>query len=141
MPQKLAPVAQISQHQKQEKSADNSEDEAEDTSEFRLLNGEATAPKRKKPKKKKAPSAADLAASEAAEVRKLHNITVLGKNVPAPLTSFEDLTKDYKLLPRLQQNVLSRGFAQPTPIQMQALPVLLQRRALMACAPTGSERR
>ncbi|XP_070135425.1 probable ATP-dependent RNA helicase DDX52 isoform X2 [Drosophila bipectinata] len=138
VPQKVAPVVQIPQQQNQVKSEDNSEDDAEEPSEFRLLSGEAAEPKRKKPKKEKAPSADELAANEAAEVRKLNNISVLGKNVPAPLTSFEDLTKDYKLLPRLQQNVLSRGFAQPTPIQMQALPVLLQRRALMACAPTGS---
>ncbi|XP_062132489.1 DEAD box protein 52 homolog [Drosophila sulfurigaster albostrigata] len=70
-------------------------------------------------------------------IRKEHGITVLGKDVPAPISTFDEL-QQYKLLPRLKENLLSFGFEQPTPIQMQALPVLLKNRALMACAPTGS---
>ncbi|KAH8239056.1 hypothetical protein KR032_000300 [Drosophila birchii] len=113
-----------------------------DTSEFRLLADDSNQSKPKKRKEAKKPSVEELerqrATEQVNETRKQNNISVLGKNVPAPITSFEALLKDHKLLPRLQQNLLGRDFAQPTPIQMQALPVLLQRRALMACAPTGS---
>ncbi|SPP76480.1 probable ATP-dependent RNA helicase DDX52 [Drosophila guanche] len=121
------------------------EEESENT-EFRLLGDAAgalgTAPKRKKAngEKKLSEEQQELQrlTDQANAARKQHSITALGKNIPAPVLSFDELIRDYKLLPRLQQNVLSYGFSQPTPIQMQALPVLFQKRALMACAPTGS---
>jgi hypothetical protein len=34
--------------------------------------------------------------------------------------------------------VQEMGYAKPTPIQMQAIPALLAKRSLLACAPTGS---
>ncbi|XP_023167601.2 probable ATP-dependent RNA helicase DDX52 [Drosophila hydei] len=125
-------------------------DSGEDCSaadDFRLLadsgTGSAAAdvPKRKKAKKQLSTEQAEQQqrAEEVSALRKQNLITVLGKDVPAPIRLFDDLsTGEYKLLPRLQENLLSYGFAQPTPIQMQALPVLLKDRALMACAPTGS---
>ncbi|KAM8708526.1 hypothetical protein ACLKA7_015495 [Drosophila subpalustris] len=115
------------------------------TTQFRLLAdavGTATnQPKRKKAKKEL--SSEQLEQQQRVEkissLRKQHNIAVLGKDVPAPITSFDELNSaEYNLLPRLKENLLSYGFPQPTPIQMQALPVLLKNRALMACAPTGS---
>ncbi|XP_039149544.1 probable ATP-dependent RNA helicase DDX52 isoform X4 [Drosophila simulans] len=133
---------EVSKHEEPVKSEESDNDD-EDTTEFRLLDGESSnQPKRKKPKKEKTLSPKELelqrAAEEANETRKQYGIRVLGKNVPPPVDSFGTLTRDFKMLPRLQQNLLSRNFDRPTPIQMQALPVLLQRRALMACAPTGS---
>ncbi|XP_002135148.1 probable ATP-dependent RNA helicase DDX52 [Drosophila pseudoobscura] len=121
-------------------------DEESENTEFRLLGDAAgalaAAPKRKKAKDQKKLSVEQKELQKITEQanasRKQHSITALGKNIPAPVLSFDDLIRDYKLLPRLQQNVLSYGFSQPTPIQMQALPVLFQKRALMACAPTGS---
>ncbi|XP_016982081.1 probable ATP-dependent RNA helicase DDX52 [Drosophila rhopaloa] len=132
----------ISKKEEPVKSKKSKEDD-QDSTEFRLLAGESTTePKRKKPKEGKAPSAKELelqkVADQANETRKQFGISALGKRIPPPVASFEALTRDFKLLPRLQQNLLARNFDQPTPIQMQALPVLLQRRALMACAPTGS---
>ncbi|KAL7731344.1 hypothetical protein ACLKA6_000463 [Drosophila palustris] len=115
------------------------------TTQFRLLAdavGTATnQPKRKKAKKEL--SSEQLEQQQRVEqissLRKQHSIAVLGKDVPAPITSFDELNSaEYNLLPRLKENLLSYGFPQPTPIQMQALPVLLKNRALMACAPTGS---
>ncbi|XP_016956291.1 probable ATP-dependent RNA helicase DDX52 [Drosophila biarmipes] len=141
-PAKPQPQPDVFKREEPVKS-DKSDEDDQETTEFRLLaGGSGSQPKRKKPKGGKAPSAKDLelqkAADEANETRKQYGISVLGKKVPPPVGSFEALTKEFKLLPRLQQNLLGRNFDQPTPIQMQALPVLLQRRALMACAPTGS---
>ncbi|KAH8368637.1 hypothetical protein KR084_002570 [Drosophila pseudotakahashii] len=138
-PQPQPAVAKKEQPVKSERS----EEDDQETTEFRLLaGGSGSLPKRKKSKEGKAPSPKELelqkAADEANETRKQNGISVLGKKVPPPVASFEALTRDFKLLPRLQQNLLARNFDRPTPIQMQALPVLLQRRALMACAPTGS---
>ena len=37
----------------------------------------------------------------------------------------------------LLQNISTR-YATPTPIQMQAIPLMMERREVIACAPTGS---
>ncbi|XP_022218175.2 probable ATP-dependent RNA helicase DDX52 [Drosophila obscura] len=136
-------VSSKAEPEQQPQQVKKAEDESENT-EFRLLGDAAgvATPKRKKAKDQKKLSAEQQEqqriTDQANATRKQHSITALGKNIPAPVLSFDELIRDYKLLPRLQQNVLSYGFSQPTPIQMQALPVLCQKRALMACAPTGS---
>lgn len=35
-------------------------------------------------------------------------------------------------------NIRARGYDTPTPIQMQAIPLMMKRREILACAPTGS---
>ncbi|KAF8929395.1 RNA-dependent ATPase rok1 [Dissophora ornata] len=65
-------------------------------------------------------------------------IKVYGTDIPNPFRSFEGLGKQYQLEPYLQRNILASGFKKPTPIQMQAIPVILHGRDLMAMAPTGS---
>ena len=42
------------------------------------------------------------------------------------------------LAPALAQAAAAQGYAQPTPVQAAAIPLLLQGRDLRACAPTGS---
>jgi ATP-dependent RNA helicase DDX52/ROK1 len=108
--------------------------------------------------KKKTASAVDAASSralasstsvlssreiEAANVaRKRWNIRVSGAGAghcPAPLRDFADLVERYdgagrRLLARLGE----AGFAEPTPIQRQAVPLLLEGNDLLAVAPTGS---
>lgn len=71
------------------------------------------------------------------KIRKSHGIQAKGKNIPAPLESFYQL-KDYGLNEIVIQNLKGAGFEQPTPIQMQAIPVLMAGRSILACAPTGS---
>ncbi|XP_028775136.1 DEAD-box ATP-dependent RNA helicase 57 [Neltuma alba] len=70
--------------------------------------------------------------------RKRHNIHVSGYNVPSPLQNFEDLSSRYKCEPYMLRNLAKLGFIEPTPIQRQAIPVLLHDRECFACAPTGS---
>jgi ATP-dependent RNA helicase RhlE len=48
--------------------------------------------------------------------------------------SFESLN----LLPELLRAVAEQGYTEPTPIQAQAIPAILQRRDIMGCAQTGT---
>mmetsp|Transcript_7095 Transcript_7095/g.20780 ORF Transcript_7095/g.20780 Transcript_7095/m.20780 type:complete len:522 (-) Transcript_7095:3668-5233(-) len=73
-------------------------------------------------------------------LRKRHRIRVKGSGrVPPPLRSWHDLAAvpgcPPGLVPSLQGGL---GCAAPTPIQRQAVPVLLAGRELLAVAPTGS---
>ncbi|KAI9303451.1 P-loop containing nucleoside triphosphate hydrolase protein [Cunninghamella echinulata] len=71
--------------------------------------------------------------------RKEHNIKVYGTDVPKPFETFLDLTQaPYNLSDNLLKNLVQHKYNSPTPIQMQAIPIILKERDLMACAPTGS---
>ncbi|POO01608.1 DEAD-box ATP-dependent RNA helicase [Trema orientale] len=70
--------------------------------------------------------------------RKKHNIHVSGNNIPSPLTDFAELSSRYGCSAKLLRNLAELGFKEPTPIQRQAIPVLLSGRECFACAPTGS---
>ncbi|KAG0084364.1 RNA-dependent ATPase rok1 [Podila epicladia] len=65
-------------------------------------------------------------------------IKVYGTDIPNPFKSFDGLAKQYQLEQYLQRNITASGFKKPTPIQMQAIPVILHGRDVMAMAPTGS---
>ncbi|KMS95090.1 hypothetical protein BVRB_012630 [Beta vulgaris subsp. vulgaris] len=71
-------------------------------------------------------------------LRKNHGIHISGSNVPSPLQSFEELSTRYGCKPYLLRNFAELGYKEPTPIQRQAIPVLLSGRECFACAPTGS---
>jgi ATP-dependent RNA helicase RhlE len=51
-----------------------------------------------------------------------------------PISSFSH----FSLLDSLQKAVIAEGYLQPTPIQVQAIPHLLQGRDLLGCAQTGT---
>ncbi|XP_004643117.2 probable ATP-dependent RNA helicase DDX52 [Octodon degus] len=70
--------------------------------------------------------------------RNKHKIHVQGTDLPDPIATFQQLNQEYKINSRLLQNILDAGFHAPTPIQMQAIPVMLHGRELLASAPTGS---
>ncbi|KAL4351363.1 hypothetical protein GQ457_06G025920 [Hibiscus cannabinus] len=71
-------------------------------------------------------------------LRKTYNIHVSGNNVATPLKSFAELSSVYGCESYLLQNFAKLGFKEPTPIQRQAIPILLSGRECFACAPTGS---
>jgi ATP-dependent RNA helicase RhlE len=52
----------------------------------------------------------------------------------APKASFDSLG----LIPELLRAVHEQGYREPTPIQVQAIPAILQRRDVMGCAQTGT---
>uniref|UniRef100_A0A2K6PYW4 Probable ATP-dependent RNA helicase DDX52 n=1 Tax=Rhinopithecus roxellana TaxID=61622 RepID=A0A2K6PYW4_RHIRO len=58
-------------------------------------------------------------------LRNKHKIHVQGTDLPDPIATFQQLDQEYKINSRLLQNILDAGFQMPTPIQMQAIPVML----------------
>ena len=93
-------------------------------------------------RRERARPAARSRREEAANVlRKTHKIRVQGAGVscPAPLDSFADLAARYDGAGKaLMRRLAEAGFDQPTPIQRQAIPILLEANELLAIAPTGS---
>ncbi|XP_037076050.1 probable ATP-dependent RNA helicase DDX52 [Pollicipes pollicipes] len=93
---------------------------------------------RKKAAKAGPEPAADDPKPTAEKLRKLHRLHVLGTDVPAPVTSFDDMSDRLGVQPQIVANLRAAGYFEPTPVQMQAVPVMLERREVLACAPTGS---
>lgn len=71
-------------------------------------------------------------------VRKHYRIKVAGYDPPAPLRSFQQLVTKLAAPSGLLRNIRENGYEQPTPIQRQAIPVIMAGRELLAVAPTGS---
>ncbi|KNC83226.1 hypothetical protein SARC_04507 [Sphaeroforma arctica JP610] len=104
--------------------------------------------KDKKDKKRKRRDSTDNAEADPAKMtkeeslarlRKEYKINVSGSSdVPVPFRTFSSLTDVYKLNPAVQRNLVTCGYSVPTPIQMQAIPTMMEGRDLLACAPTGS---
>ncbi|GJR15254.1 DEAD-box ATP-dependent RNA helicase 57 [Tanacetum coccineum] len=70
--------------------------------------------------------------------RKQHNIHTSGTNIPSPFQDFSELRSRYECKPYILRNLAELKIKEPTPIQMQAIPILLSGRDVFACAPTGS---
>ncbi|XP_063222801.1 probable ATP-dependent RNA helicase DDX52 isoform X2 [Bacillus rossius redtenbacheri] len=90
---------------------------------------------------KKKLSKAKLAALAQEEVNRLRNeqrISVSGSDITSPLRDFAELSEKYGVSSILVSNLKSSGYTAPTPIQAQAIPLMLQGRQVLACAPTGS---
>uniref|UniRef100_A0A672HU03 ATP-dependent RNA helicase n=1 Tax=Salarias fasciatus TaxID=181472 RepID=A0A672HU03_SALFA len=71
-------------------------------------------------------------------IRSKHRINVHGCDIPDPVCTFEELQSEYRLSSRVVENLRAAGLDSPTPIQMQAIPLMMHGRELLACAPTGS---
>ncbi|XP_074527591.1 putative ATP-dependent RNA helicase DDX52 [Halichoeres trimaculatus] len=71
-------------------------------------------------------------------IRSQHRINVHGCDVPDPVCTFEELQTEYHLNPCVIKNLREAGLNSPTPVQMQAIPLMMHGRELLACAPTGS---
>uniref|UniRef100_A0A8C4F0D4 Probable ATP-dependent RNA helicase DDX52 n=1 Tax=Dicentrarchus labrax TaxID=13489 RepID=A0A8C4F0D4_DICLA len=71
-------------------------------------------------------------------IRSQHRINVHGSDVPDPVCTFDELQSEYRLNSCVLQNLKDAGLDSPTPVQMQAIPLMMHGRELLACAPTGS---
>lgn len=73
-------------------------------------------------------------------LRNIHQIKVKRSSVavPDPIESFQQLAESFNVSNQLIKNIVESGYKAPTPVQMQAIPVLLEGHPLHACAPTGS---
>lgn len=58
--------------------------------------------------------------------RNSHRIYVSGPDIPDAVESFEKLFSVYTFPSYITKNVPSVGYLEPTPIQMQAIPLILQ---------------
>ncbi|XP_027206310.1 ATP-dependent RNA helicase bel [Dermatophagoides pteronyssinus] len=63
-------------------------------------------------------------------------VKVTGEYCPQPIESFSD--PQLKLTPIIENNVKLANYDKPTPVQKYAIPIIMARRDLMACAQTGS---
>ncbi|XP_062514100.1 probable ATP-dependent RNA helicase DDX52 isoform X2 [Corticium candelabrum] len=70
--------------------------------------------------------------------RNEHHIYIKGADVPEPITSFHQLQDVYSVQSYVLKNVIESGYFEPTPIQMQAIPLMMHKREILGCAPTGS---
>ena len=71
---------------------------------------------------------------EIEEFRKNKEMKVQGRNVPRPVTSFDEIGfPEY-----IMSTIRAQGFPSPTPIQCQAWPMALSGRDVVAIAQTGS---
>ncbi|XP_008470271.2 probable ATP-dependent RNA helicase DDX52, partial [Diaphorina citri] len=130
-----------SQLKKQIKSEEEVKEEVESENEEKpeMQDAEEIQPAKKKKKKEFSEEKKKLLEEEQINhLRKLHRITVKGKNVVKPIESFAELSSDYKVSDKLVTNIEKAGYTTPTPIQMQTIPAMLQGRQIFACAPTGS---
>ncbi|KAF8393127.1 hypothetical protein HHK36_021368 [Tetracentron sinense] len=67
-------------------------------------------------------------------IRKQWHILVDGEDVPPPIKNFKDMRFPDPILKKLK----AKGIVQPTPIQVQGLPVILSGRDMIGIAFTGS---
>lgn len=72
--------------------------------------------------------------AKANEFRRKWHIIVDGDDIPPPARDFRDLRLPEPMLRKLRE----RGIVQPTPIQVQGLPVVLSGRDMIGIAFTGS---
>ncbi|XP_072302230.1 probable ATP-dependent RNA helicase DDX52 [Eucyclogobius newberryi] len=71
-------------------------------------------------------------------IRGQHRINVHGCDVPDPVCTFEEFHSEYRLHSCILKTLKDAGLDSPTPIQMQAIPLMMHGREVLACAPTGS---
>ncbi|CEF67436.1 Probable ATP-dependent RNA helicase DDX52 [Strongyloides ratti] len=68
------------------------------------------------------------------ELRRVNKIFTWGTDIPPPFINFCDLN----LPEQFMKNLETFKIKEPSPIQMQAIPIMLKNREIMASAPTGS---
>ncbi|PBC26216.1 ATP-dependent RNA helicase [Apis cerana cerana] len=119
---------------------DDIKEETENINELMLINGMSVSKNQNKKCKVSLTEEKQLklAQEKINQHRNQHHISVTGNRIPKPVLEFIELSKDYGIPKKLINNIINCGYQYPTPIQMQAIPVMLQGRQILACAPTGS---
>ncbi|KAK3866697.1 hypothetical protein Pcinc_027786 [Petrolisthes cinctipes] len=95
---------------------------------------------RKKKKKSKKDSQQLQLEQQQEQVNHMRNklgISVWGSDIPPPVDNFDKVVECGVSLVMVN-NLRNQGYQEPTPVQAQAWPLLLQGRDLLAAAPTGS---
>jgi ATP-dependent RNA helicase DDX5/DBP2 len=80
------------------------------------------------------PAVTAMSDQEVAECRQSMDVSVMGRDVPKPIRSFEEGSfPEY-----IMQSVRAQGYVKPTPIQSQGWPCALSGRDVIGLAETGS---
>lgn len=58
------------------------------------------------------------------ELRNKHHIIVTGTDIPAVVETFDELVSEYEIPQQIVDNLAGCGYATPTPVQMQAIPIM-----------------
>ncbi|XP_045448163.1 probable ATP-dependent RNA helicase DDX52 [Melitaea cinxia] len=116
---------------------DSTDDEND---ELQIIDGETLEKKSKKKKSKLTPEELKkkLELEEQNHFRNEHGIKAVGRHIPSALRDFSELVTRYNVPQALVDTVIQCGYSEPTPVQRQAIPCLLENRQIVACAPTGS---
>ncbi|XP_065860313.1 DEAD-box ATP-dependent RNA helicase 24 isoform X1 [Euphorbia lathyris] len=80
------------------------------------------------------PSISGMTEEDVAEYRKSVAIRVSGFDVPRPIKTFEECSFSQQLM----NAIAKQGYEKPTPIQCQAMPIVLSGRDIIGIAKTGS---
>merc|ERR1711892_1002684 len=124
---------EVKEHVKKEKLKENNSDSE---GEITVLGKIKTSEKKKSKKKKKTKEKIKEAFTERMnQFRNAHNIHVNGTDIPEPLDNWTKLVDKFKVSEKVVSNI---PYTSPTPIQMQTIPLMLEGREVLACAPTGS---
>nr|XP_012235584.1 PREDICTED: probable ATP-dependent RNA helicase DDX52 [Linepithema humile]XP_012235585.1 PREDICTED: probable ATP-dependent RNA helicase DDX52 [Linepithema humile] len=118
------------------------DDEIEDTVGITLLDGlsgqKDDVPTKKRKKIATADKILKLEQEKINHLRNMNHISVTGSHIPKLILEFDELKTNYQVSENLLSNMKNCGYIYPTPIQMQAMPIMLEGRHILACAPTGS---
>ncbi|KAK2708242.1 probable ATP-dependent RNA helicase DDX52 [Artemia franciscana] len=134
-------VNEVSNVVKDDEDADSCKEEDEEKLKLLSCHSEALLLSKSRKKKAKKRSKQQLLALEQEQTnhfRKVHRIYIQGSDVSKPFEDFSELSSRYGMNSTLIQNINASGYVAPTPIQMQAIPLMMERREVLACAPTGS---
>jgi len=124
---------EVKEHMKKEALKENAND-SED--EITVLGKIKKSEKKKVKKKKKTKEKIKEAFTEQMnQFRNANNIHVNGTDIPEPINDWSKLVDKYEVSEKVTSSI---PYTSPTPIQMQAIPLMLEGRELLACAPTGS---
>ncbi|GAB0099135.1 RNA helicase [Sergentomyia squamirostris] len=120
-------------------SSEEIKDEPEE--ELNLLeNLNENLPERRKKTKELSKKVKNQLATEAVNrLRNKYKISINGADAPPPVETFDEMAQKFSLRMIVTNNLTICGYRDPTPIQMQAMPVMFSKKhSLLACAPTGS---
>jgi len=91
--------------------------------------------KKSKKKKKTKAKIKEVFTEQLNQFRNAHHIHTFGTDVSQPFDDWSTLKDKFSLSAKVLSNI---PYPSPTPVQMQTIPLMLEDREVLACAPTGS---
>jgi len=132
------PDIEIIKKQVEDKKRRAEEDSDSCQDDLTILGAITSAKKQKKKKKKLKHNnelVKELYTEKVNQFKNVHKIHTEGTDVPTPISEWKMLVDRYGVSETMFNNIV---YPTPTPIQMQTIPLMLQSREVLSCAPTGS---